>query len=98
MTFTTNDMILIESRVANERKSAGAAYFLWFFLGWLSAHRFYMGKPVSAVLQIMSYFILVGFVWWVIDLFLIPGMIDQKANEVRADMTSAMRRRRIYGD
>lgn len=98
MTFTTNDMILIESRVANERKSAGAAYFLWFFLGWLSAHRFYMGKPVSAVLQILSYFILVGFVWWVIDLFLIPGMIDQKANEVRADMASAMRRRRIYGD
>jgi len=98
MTFTTNDMILIESRVANERKSAGAAYFLWFFLGWLSAHRFYMGKPVSAVLQILSYFILVGFVWWVIDLFLIPGMIDQKANEVRADMTSAMRRRRLYGD
>ncbi len=96
MTFTTNDMILIESRVANERKSAGAAYFLWFFLGWLSAHRFYMGKPVSAVLQILSYFILVGFVWWVIDLFLIPGMIDQKANEVRADMTSAMRRRRLY--
>lgn len=98
MTFTTNDMLLIESRVANERKSAGAAYFLWFFLGWLSAHRFYMGKPVSAVLQILSYFILVGFVWWVIDLFLIPGMIDQKANEVRADMTSAMRRRRLYGD
>lgn len=98
MTFTTNDTILIESRVANERKSAGAAYFLWFFLGWLSAHRFYMGKPVSAVLQILSYFILVGFVWWVIDLFLIPGMIDQKANEVRADMTSAMRRRRLYGD
>ena len=98
MTFTTNDMILIESRVANERKSAGAAYFLWFFLGWLSAHRFYMGKPFSAVLQILSYFILVGFVWWVIDLFLIPGMIDQKANEVRADMASAMRRRRIYGD
>ena len=31
--YTTEDQILIESRVANEKKSAGAAYFLWFFLG-----------------------------------------------------------------
>lgn len=98
MSFTTNDMILIETRVANERKSAGAAYLLWFFLGWISAHRFYLGKPVTAILQILSYFILVGFVWWLLDLFLIPGIIDQKSGEVREDMTRALRRRRLYGE
>ena len=62
MAFTTEDMILIEQRAANEKKSAGAAYLLWFFLGWISAHRFYLGKPVTAILQIISYFFLVGFV------------------------------------
>ncbi|MFN7055716.1 TM2 domain-containing protein [Hyphomonas sp.] len=93
MSFTTNDMILIETRVATERKSAGAAYLLWFFLGWVSAHRFYLGKPVTAILQILSYFILVGFLWWLLDLFLIPGIIDQKSGEVREDMTRALRRR-----
>jgi TM2 domain-containing membrane protein YozV len=98
MSFTTHDMILIETRVANRRKSAGAAYLLWLFLGWLSAHRFYLGKPVTAIVQILSYFILVGFVWWLLDLFLIPGIIDQKSGEVREELTRAMHRRRRYGD
>ena len=64
--YTTEDQILIESRVANEKKSAGAAYFLWFFLGFVSAHRFYLGKPVTAILQILSYFVVIGFVWWLV--------------------------------
>jgi TM2 domain-containing membrane protein YozV len=94
MAFTTEDMILIEQRAANEKKSAGAAYLLWFFLGWISAHRFYLGKPVTAILQIISYFFLIGFVWWLLDLILIPAIIDQKMEDARADAAEAMRRRR----
>jgi hypothetical protein len=90
--YRTEDQILIESRVANEKKSAGAAYFLWFFLGWISAHRFYLGKPVTAILQILSYFILIGFVWWVVDLFLIPSIIEDKMNETRGRMAREMNR------
>ena len=94
MSFTTEDMILIEQRASNEKKSAGAAYLLWFFLGWLSAHRFYLGKPVTAILQIFSYFILIGFVWWLLDLFLIPSIIEDKMDEARSDAAWAIRRRR----
>ncbi|MFN4025049.1 MAG: TM2 domain-containing protein [Hyphomonas sp.] len=94
MSFTTEDMILIEQRAANEKKSAGAAYLLWFFLGWLSAHRFYLGKPLTAILQIFSYFILIGFVWWLLDLFLIPSIIEDKMDEARSDAAWAIRRRR----
>lgn len=94
MAFTTEDMILIEQRAANEKKSAGTAYLLWFFLGWISAHRFYLGKPVTAILQIISYFFLIGFVWWLLDLILIPAIIDQKMEDARADAAQAMRRRR----
>lgn len=96
MAFTTEDMILIEQRAANEKKSAGAAYLLWFFLGWISAHRFYLGKPVTAILQIISYFFLIGFVWWLLDLILIPAIIDQKMEDARADAAEAMRRRYAY--
>lgn len=92
MAYTTEDMILIEQRAANEKKSAGAAYLLWFFLGWLSAHRFYLGKPVTAVLQIISYFFLIGFVWWVVDLFLIPPIIAQKMDAARSEAAHAIRR------
>lgn len=71
------------------RKSLLVAYLLWWFLGLLGAHRLYLGRTVSGVfmllLSIVSWvltFVLVGFVgvavigaWWLIDAFLIPGMV-----------------------
>jgi TM2 domain-containing membrane protein YozV len=83
MSLSTNEQLLIETRVANDGKSAVVAYLLWFFLGVFAAHRFYLGRPLSAVLQILSYFILIGFVWWVIDFFLLPGMIRQENDKLR---------------
>jgi len=94
MSLSTDDMIYIEQRAANEKKSAGAAYLLWFFLGFLSAHRFYLGKPVSAILQIISYFFLIGFVWWVLDFFLIPSIIEDDLDEKRYRLADQLRYRR----
>ena len=93
MRLSTDDMIYIEQRASNERKSAGAAYLLWFFLGFLSAHRFYLGKPVSAILQIISYFFVIGFVWWVLDFFLIPSIIEDDLDEKRHRLASHLRYR-----
>jgi TM2 domain-containing membrane protein YozV len=81
--LNTAELSLVEQRVTNESPSAGAAYLLWFFLGWVSGHRFYLGRPGTAILQILSYFILIGFLWLLIDAFLIPGMIRDKQNEIR---------------
>ena len=40
MSLSTNDMIYIEQRVANEKKSAGAAYLLWLAVSlWRGASR-----------------------------------------------------------
>ena len=46
-------------------------YLLWVF-GFIGAHRFYYGKPVSGVI----WFFTLGlfFIGWIIDLFLIPAM------------------------
>lgn len=90
MALTTNQMMLIEQRVANDKKSIGAAYLLWFFLGILSAHRFYLGRWGTALLQIASYFILIGFIWLLIDAFLIPGMIKSDMDKHRAQLMSDM--------
>ncbi len=83
MSLSTNEQLLIETRVANDGKSAVVAYLLWFFLGIFAAHRFYLGRPLSAILQILSYFILIGFIWWVIDFFLLPGLIRQENDNLR---------------
>ena len=55
----------------NGTHSLVIGYVLWIF-GFMGAHRFYYGKPVSGTL----YFFTLGIflVGWFIDLFLIPGV------------------------
>jgi TM2 domain-containing membrane protein YozV len=82
--LSATDLILIEQQVANEGPSLGVAYALWLFLGLLSGHRFYLKRGGSAVTQIMSYFVFIGFIWWFIDLFLIPKMVAEERQVVRS--------------
>ncbi|MCX7810254.1 MAG: TM2 domain-containing protein [Leptospiraceae bacterium] len=53
-------------------------YILWIF-GFLGAHRFYYGKPVSGTIYLFTLGLLgIG---WIIDLFLIPSM-DREADRI----------------
>ncbi|WP_191059546.1 TM2 domain-containing protein [Geminicoccus harenae] len=81
-----DERVLIEMRVANDGPSVAVAYLLWFFLGIFAAHRFYLGRPGTAILQILSMFVLVGLVWLVVDLFLIPGMVRDKQEQLRRSL------------
>ncbi|MCJ2133680.1 TM2 domain-containing protein [Methylobacterium sp. J-026] len=83
MSATTQDQILIEQRVANERPSLIPAYILRLFLGFLSAHRFYLGRTASAIFEIVQNCIVIGVIWLVVDLFLMPGMVRANQASVR---------------
>ncbi|MBN9091103.1 MAG: TM2 domain-containing protein [Reyranella sp.] len=75
------------------KKSTGIAYLLWFFLGGLGVHRFYLGQTgtgvAMAIIFVISWitvFIGIGFIglaaigiWLIVDAFLIPG-ITARAN------------------
>lgn len=78
-------------------KEAGIAYVLAIFLGTLGIHRFYLGRVGSAIamlaLTLLSGPLMIALglglvtllavgIWWVIDLFLIPGMVREE-NERR---------------
>ena len=54
-----------------ETHSVGVGYILWIF-GFLGAHRFYYGRPISGMIWFFT-FGLLG-IGWLIDLFLIPSM------------------------
>ena len=47
--------LLVEVRVANEKKSVGLAYVLWFFLGTMGIHNFYLGRTLVGVVQIACF-------------------------------------------
>ena len=51
-------------------------YLLWIF-GFMGAHRFYYGRPISGTIWFFTLGLL--FIGWIIDLFLIPGM-DREAD------------------
>lgn len=104
--LSTEDRIWIEQRVANEGKSIIIAYLLWFFFGFLGAHRFYLNEPIGSFgiilltalgllgpgMQIPYAFILfvIAAGWVALDLFLIPGLVARSREEMRRDLIAAM--------
>lgn len=80
-------------------KSLGTAYILWFFLGGFSAHRFYLGAPLTAIAQVSLwyvslmffmagnpgafYLITAGWLWIIADLFFIPKLRDAANEKIR---------------
>lgn len=90
MALSIQQQQLVEQRLSNESKSTLIAYLLWFFLGGFGAHRFYLGKIGSAVGMLLLFWIgifttvlFIGWVlllaygiWWLVDAFLISGMVD----------------------
>jgi len=80
----TQEQLIFEAH----RKSAGASYLLWFFLGFLGAHRFYLGRTGTGVAQLLMCLSIVGIIplafWWLIDAFQIPEMVrDENMKTIR---------------
>lgn len=68
------------------RKSKAIAYLLWLFLGWFGVHRFYGGYTKSGITQLLLTLSVVGLpimlVWLLVDIFLIPGLINDRNMEL----------------
>ncbi len=71
----------------DETHSLAVGYVLWIF-GFLGAHRFYFGKPISGTLYLLTLGLLgIG---WILDLFLMPRLERQaelRFNEGPLDYT-----------
>ena len=81
------------------RKTNGTAYLLWFFLGGVSAHRFYLGYRISAIIQMLltpiGYAMMMtkspgglaivpaAGLWILLDAVLIPGMVTRTNERAR---------------
>ena len=55
-------------------KSLPVAYILWFFLGFLGVHKFYLEKIFIGILYIFTGGLF--FIGWLIDLFTLPSQVE----------------------
>jgi len=73
-------MMLFEAN----KKTALVAYLLWFFVGLLGGHNFYLKRTGVAVTQLILSLTVVGvlitIVWVIVDAFLIPGWVRDQNN------------------
>ncbi|MCW5722967.1 MAG: TM2 domain-containing protein [Devosia sp.] len=81
-----------------EKKSLLVAYVLWAFLGYVGAHRFYLGRPFSGLLMlvlsgavlllslvsfgVLSFLWFIVGLWWLIDALLIPGIAARRNGDI----------------
>jgi TM2 domain-containing membrane protein YozV len=82
----TRALMLFEAN----KKTALVAYLLWFFLGLLGGHNFYLKRTGVAVTQLILTLTLVGivitFFWVLVDAFLIPGWVRTQNNLLAAQL------------
>ena len=77
----------IEARVANEGPKTGIAFALWWFLGFVGGHRYYLGRKGSGTAMLLLSLSVIGLFislpWWLIDGFLVSGMCREGREEMR---------------
>ncbi|MCL6456860.1 MAG: TM2 domain-containing protein [Gorillibacterium sp.] len=75
------ELMLLDSEVKNQGKNMVVAYVLWYFLGVVGGHRFYMGKTGSAVVQLILSITVVGLIvtliWWIVDAFQLHNWVKE---------------------
>lgn len=77
-------------------KSVGASYLIWFFLGGLGVHRFYLGRTGSGIAQLLLGLLgwlplflgwIVLAMWLLVDAFLIPSIAREENERLALRLT-----------
>ncbi len=80
-------------------KNILVAYLLWWFLGWLGVHRFYLGRVGTGLAQLLLFIIgwvtliiLIGYVllivwlvWWALDAYFTYIMVAEENQKLGID-------------
>lgn len=94
--LTNEEKMVVNSEVSNNKKGVGIAYLLWFFLGTLGIHRFYLNRKGSAIamlsLTILGWltaifaigflFLIIVGIWELVDLFLVGKMVREENDKL----------------
>jgi TM2 domain-containing membrane protein YozV len=83
--------VMAEGEFSARAKSTPITYVLDIFLGTLGIHRFYLGEQGTALAMLLITVLSAGaglivtLPWAIVDLFLIPGMVERANAKVRTE-------------
>ena len=83
--LTERELLILRQEVEGRKKSVAAVWLLWLFLGILGGHRFYLGRIGTGIAMLLLGWLTLG-IWWVVDAFLIPGMLRADQRKVQAEV------------
>lgn len=82
--LTPQQMVMLQSEFDRKKKSKGAAYAFWFFLGAFGGHRFYSRDTKRAICMLLT---LGGLGFWAFfDVFFIGSRIEELNDEIEAEL------------
>lgn len=87
--LSTQELQLLSSEMDKRKKSTAVTWLLWFFLGGLGGHRYYLGRIGTAIIMTLTLGCL-G-IWTIIDLFLISGMIRGKNEAIELEIIQELK-------
>ena len=65
-----------------KERETWVAYLLWFLLGFIGVHKFYLGKMGWGILYIFTGGLF--FIGWLVDLFTLPSQVRRYNEQIRS--------------
>ena len=86
--MSIKELAIFEQEFNKKKKGKGTAYLLWFFLGTVGAHRFYLGDIGKGLLLL---FTLGGlFIGAIVDVFFIGSRVESRNEEIELNILNNM--------
>ncbi|TPF18049.1 TM2 domain-containing protein [Priestia megaterium] len=74
--LTAEQLMMVRDEVDRKMKNKTALFWIWFFLGGLGGHRFYMGNTGYAVAMLFFNWMTLG-IWALVDIFVSWKKVDE---------------------
>ncbi len=82
--LSEREILIMRQEVENRKKSTASTWLLWLFLGEFGAHRFYLGRIGTGIGMLLTFGGLL--VWWIVDIFLISGMLRSNQQKIQKEV------------
>lgn len=82
---------MVQNELTNRKTSKEIAYVMWFTLGMLGGHRFYLGDIGYAIAMLCFSWLTLG-IWTLVDVFYIEAKVDRLNEALEREIIEKVRR------